>query len=107
MSRLDTHSRVEKNLMAEQMTTVQTAYGDIPLEKLVHVYEQQKEYAAKHYEKRVAYLQTEEGKLWNRARSKAYYEAHKEERRAKARARYVPKKPRKSVEVQPAPDQQK
>lgn len=82
-----------------------TSYGKVSVERLVHCYEVYKAQEEKKMEKKRAYLQTEEGKQWNRAHSKAYYEKNKETIKAKAKARYAPKKVKKEQElpVEPIP----
>ena len=74
------------------MSTVATSFGEIPLEKLVKHYEAEKKREQKKAEKRLEYLQTDEGKQWNRNRSKQYYEKHKAQVLAKRKAKYVSKK---------------
>jgi hypothetical protein len=56
-------------------TTVKTAYGEVPLEKLLAAYTQQQEARKRKKE----WMQTEEGKEYNRQKSKNYYALHKEE----------------------------
>lgn len=74
------------------METVPTSYGDISIERLRHLYETYKRNEDKKAEKRKVFLQTEEGKVWNRQRAKEYYEKNRETIKAKAKAKYVPKK---------------
>lgn len=74
------------------MTTVQTSYGEVPLEVLVNRFETFKAKNRESYLKRAEYLKSEEGKEWNRQRAKAHYEKHKEEILAKRKAKYVSRK---------------
>ena len=53
---------------------VQTAFGEVPLEELRKAYEQKMQYAITKLE----WLKTEEGKAYNRKKSKEYYERHKQ-----------------------------
>lgn len=71
------------------MSTVATSFGDVPLETLVKRYESEKQREARKYEKRLAFLQTDAGKEWNRAKAKAYYEKHKTEVLAKRKDWYM------------------
>ena len=85
---------------------IETNYGKVPLERLVQVYETYRTQEAKKAEKKKAYLQTEEGKEWNRKHSREYYAKNKERIKAKAKARYVPKKPQTEggeLEIEPVP----
>lgn len=86
------------------METIKTAHGDVPLDKLVHLYELYKVQEDKKAAKRLAFLQTDEGKAYNRSRSKAYYEKNKEMVREKNKARYQAKKAAK--ETQPSQETQ-
>ena len=72
-----------------------TAFGDASIEQLVKTYEAHKRSIEKLNERKRAYLQTEEGKEKNRARSRAYYEKNKEAVRARVLSKYVHKRPRK------------
>ena len=89
-------------------TQIQTSLGSVSLERLIKVYEMYTTSAEKKYEQRLEWLKTEEGKQYNRAKAKAYYEKNKEKVRAKNLARYVHKKPKKTevtvtpVETQPS-----
>lgn len=74
------------------MSTATTSFGEVPVEILVKRYELEKQRNAKRAEKRLAYLQTDAGKEWNRARSKSYYERNREAVLAKRKATYVPKR---------------
>ena len=76
------------------METVSTSFGDVPIEKLRHLYETYKQNEEKKAEKRRAFLQTEEGKIQNRKRAKEYYERNRDVIKAKAKAKYIPKKAR-------------
>lgn len=71
---------------------VLTKYGDVSLETLIEKYEQWKKSIEKHVEARTNFLQTEEGKEWNRKNSKTYYEKHKSEILEKRRLAYQKKK---------------
>jgi hypothetical protein len=73
-------------------TLIPTDYGDVPLHMLVHRYEAYKVQELKHREKRMEFLQTEEGKQYNRDHAKSYYERNKALVRAKAKKRYHDKK---------------
>jgi hypothetical protein len=80
------------------MSTAPTSFGDVPIDVLVKRYELEKTREAKKYEKRLIYLQSDEGKAWNREKAKAYYEKNKATVLAKRKALYVPKKAPKSPE---------
>ena len=69
------------------MSTIETLYGEVSLDKLVYIYEQHMRHQENNTLRTKAYLQTEEGKHWMRDKSKAYYEKNKEACRAKARER--------------------
>jgi hypothetical protein len=86
------------------MSTVTTSFGEVPLDVLVKRYELEKKRDVKKYERRIAYLQTDEGKEWNREKAKAYYERNKEKVLAKRKAMYEAKKAAGSSEP-PAPAQ--
>lgn len=74
------------------MTTVATSFGEVPLETLVKRYESERQREAKKYEKRLEFIQTDEGKAWNRAKAKAYYERNKEKILLKRKEIYKSKK---------------
>ena len=74
------------------MSTVSTSFGEIPLETIVKRWEAEKKRDKKKAEKRLAFLQTDEGIEWNRNRSKLYYEKHREEVLARRKAQYISKK---------------
>lgn len=74
------------------MNTVTTAFGDVPIDALVKRYEAEKRRDAKKYERRLAFLQTDEGIEWNRQKAKSYYERNREEILLKRRAYYIAKK---------------
>jgi len=73
------------------MSTVTTAYGEVSLDTLIHNYEVYRSLDKRRQEKRREFLQTEEGKKYNRERAKAYYERNKEKVREKNRNRYTAK----------------
>jgi hypothetical protein len=60
----------------------------VTMDKLLSLYEQRK----RMLEKRAAFFQTEEGKLYNRAKAKLYYKANKEKVLAKMAERRVDKR---------------
>lgn len=72
--------------------TVKTSYGDVTLERLVHVYELYRASELRKQAKRMEFNQTEEGKALNRTRYKAYYERNREKVNEKNKARYMVKK---------------
>ena len=76
------------------METVHTSYGEVPLAEIVRQYERLKAHNEKSNQKRREHIQTEEGKLKNRERSKAYYEKHREEVLEKRAKAYDPKRKR-------------
>lgn len=84
------------------MATVDTSFGTIPLEILVKRYENEKKREAKKYEKRLEYLGTDEGKEWNRARAKSYYDSHKDQICEKRKAWYLKKKAASSTTPVPS-----
>jgi hypothetical protein len=59
----------------ELSTLIKTSYGEVPLSTLISSYEQRKDWD----KKKLEWLQTEEGKQYNRQNAKNYYEQHKEE----------------------------
>lgn len=73
------------------MEHITTAYGQVTLERLVEVYNLYKKHESRKAEKRKEFLQTEEGKQYNRERAKSYYERNKDAIRVKARSKYVKK----------------
>ena len=74
------------------MSTVTTSFGEVPLDTLVKKYETERAREARKYEKRLEFLHTDEGKAWNRAKAKAYYERNKEKILLKRKASYQTKK---------------
>lgn len=74
------------------MSTATTEYGEVPIDVLVKRYELEKKREAKKYEKRLTFLQSDEGKAWNREKAKAYYERNKATVLAKRKASYVSRK---------------
>lgn len=71
----------------ETRMKVQTDFGEQEIEEVIRCYNLWRKQMTKLNEIRWAYNQTEEGKLKNRARSKAYYEKHKEEIMARRQAK--------------------
>lgn len=65
-------------------TPVQTAYGQVPFQKLLDAFEKKKQYEQNKKE----WLQTDAGKEYQRKKAKEYYERHREEVLAKRAARY-------------------
>jgi len=84
------------------MSTATTSFGEVPIDVLVKRYENEKKRAAKKYERRLTFLQSDEGKEWNREKAKAYYERNREKVLAKRKAAYEAKKAPGSSEP-PAP----
>lgn len=74
------------------MSTATTEFGEVPIDVLVKRYESEKKREARKYEKRLAFLQTDAGKEWNRAKAKLYYEKHKAEVLARRKDWYKHKK---------------
>lgn len=74
------------------MTTVNTSFGEIPLDKVIKRYEAIVAQEKRKYERKMEFLQTDEGKQWNREKAKSYYERNKEFVLAKRRAAYQAKK---------------
>lgn len=72
--------------------TYKTEYGDIPLDRLIHVYNVYRASELRKQAKRYEFFQTDEGKALNRSRSKSYYERNKEKVKEKNKARYHAKK---------------
>jgi hypothetical protein len=72
--------------------TFTTDYGDISLDRLIHVYNIYRASELRKQAKRFEFFQTDEGKTINRARSKSYYERNKEKVREKNKSRYHAKK---------------
>ena len=75
---------------------VATAYGEVDVSVLVHHYEVYKRNEEKKYEKRLEFLMTEEGKVWNRKKAKEYYLKNKEKILQKRKAGYEPRRVKKS-----------
>lgn len=65
-------------------TEIPTAYGNVPLEQVLRAFEKSKEWAAN----KKAWSKTEEGKIYNRQKSKDYYNRHKAQVLAKRAERY-------------------
>ena len=74
------------------MPTFQTSLGLVDLETLIHTYEVYKRHDARRQEKRREFLQTEQGKIYNRQKAKAYYEKNKDAIRERNRIRYTNKR---------------
>jgi hypothetical protein len=75
---------------------VTTAYGEVDVSTLIHHYEVYKKAEEKKYEKRLEFLLTDEGKEWNRKKSKSYYERNKQTILAKRKELYEPKRVKKT-----------
>ena len=73
-------------------TSYKTEYGDVSVEDLVRIYNSHRRNALKHQERRSEFLQTDEGKEYNRVRAKAYYQAHKADILAKRKQQYEERK---------------
>lgn len=65
-------------------TPVQTAYGEVPLQKLLDAFEKTKQWQ----ENKKVWLKTEAGKEYNRQKAKEYYQRHKDQVLAKRAIRY-------------------
>ena len=65
-------------------TPVKTAFGEVPFEEVLRVYEKKQESARVKAE----WLKTDEGKEYNRQKAKEYYERHKEKVLQKRAERY-------------------
>ena len=74
------------------MSSVQTDLGTVSIDELVRVYILHKNANKRHQEARAKFFQTDEGKQYNRDRSKSYYERHKETVLEKRKAAYQKKK---------------
>lgn len=81
------------------MDPITTEYGTVTLERLIEVYNLYKKHENRKAEKRKEFLQTPEGKQYNRQRSKSYYERNKDVIREKARSKYVKKADREATGV--------
>lgn len=64
-----------------------TEFGKVKVEELIRVYGLWKHQITKANERRVEFLQTEEGKQWNRDNARRYYERHREEILARKKAK--------------------
>lgn len=64
-----------------------TEFGKVKVEELIRVYGLWKTQITKANERRVEFLQTEEGKQWNRDNARRYYERHREEILARKKAK--------------------
>lgn len=71
---------------------ITTEHGEVPLSRLVHVYNVYMAGEKRKAEKRKEFLQTDEGKAWNRVKYKCYYDKNKEKVNEKNKARYHAKK---------------
>lgn len=60
------------------MESVQTEFGAIQVDELVRIYRKHRQSIARRQEMQNLFLQTPEGKQYNRERAKAYYDRHKE-----------------------------
>ena len=69
-----------------------TNFGEVQVDELVRVYNNYKQNLQKSQEKRKAWLQTDEGKEYNRGRAKAYYDRNKETILEKRKTMYADKK---------------
>ena len=76
---------------------VQTDYGEQEIEEVIRCYNLWRKQVTKLNEIRWAYNQTDEGKQKNRDRSKAYYEKHKDE----IKARRLAKRPQETAAESP------
>lgn len=65
-------------------TPVQTSYGQVPLQELLNAYEKKKLYE----KNKAEWFKTDEGKAYNRQKSKEYYQRHREDVLLKRAARY-------------------
>ena len=74
------------------METIQTESGAIPVEDLVRVYEQYRRNNQRNQERRRQFLQTDEGKEYNRDRARAYYDKNKKAILEKKKEQYAAKK---------------
>jgi hypothetical protein len=70
----------------------ETRYGTVPLQELIRVYELHRGARIRHQNRRLNFLQSEQGKEYNRARAAAYYERHKEAILEKRKETYQLKK---------------
>jgi len=71
---------------------VQTDYGEQPLDEVIRCYHLWKAMIARGTQIQNRINQTDEGKVQNRMRAKAYYELHKDEILATRKAAYQAKK---------------
>lgn len=85
------------------MEPISTDFGNVTLERLVEVYNIYKKHENRKAEKRKEFLQTEEGKKYNRDRAKSYYERNKDVIREKAKSRYVKKADQPTQPAQETP----
>lgn len=83
---------------------IATAYGEVDVSVLIHHYEVYKRNEEKKYEKRMEFLMTDEGKAWNRQKSKEYYLRNREKILEKRKAEYVPRKQTTVVSNSPDPE---
>lgn len=74
------------------MSAIQTEYGNVQVDELVRVYNNHKKANRKSQEKRKEWLQSDEGKEYNRNRAKSYYERNKETILEKRKESYMAKK---------------
>lgn len=65
-------------------TPVQTAYGQVPLQKLLDAFEKKKQYE----QNKLEWMKTDAGREYNRQKAREYYQRHKEQVLAKRAARY-------------------
>ena len=74
------------------MTTVNTSFGDVPLDTLIKRYEALVAQEKRKYERKKEFLATDEGKQWNREKAKSYYERNRSLVLARRKAAYQAKK---------------
>ena len=74
------------------MSTVNTQFGNVSVDELVRVYQNHKQSIQKAVERRRDWLQTDQGKQYNRDRAKSYYERNKEAILEKRKTMYADKK---------------
>lgn len=72
--------------------SVVTEFGEVSVDELARMYTLARHRALRSQAKRLEWLQTDDGKEYNRGRAKAYYQRHKEAILEKRKETYAAKK---------------
>lgn len=74
------------------MSAISTQFGAVAVDELIRVYNNHKASNLRAQEKRKQWIQTDEGKQYNRTRAKNYYQKNKEAILEKRKTMYADKK---------------